>query len=84
VTIKFSYLHRGTLELCQSDHQVPSPPIAKFGWAALGRVLIVENVVRLRMMEATVYLGTFNIAEIVWYPSPYQHNPVSELYRPFL
>jgi hypothetical protein len=29
-------------------------------------------------------LGTFNIAEIVWYPSPYQHNPVSELYRPFL
>jgi hypothetical protein len=41
----FSHLHRGTLELCQSDHQVlghlpeqgPSPPIAQFGRVASSR-----------------------------------------------
>ena len=41
----FSYLHRGTLELCQSDHtilghlcdQVPSPPGAQFGQASRSR-----------------------------------------------
>ncbi|KAK6327106.1 hypothetical protein J4Q44_G00027510, partial [Coregonus suidteri] len=39
----FSHLHRGTLELCQSDHRVhlpdqgPSPPIAQFGRAASSR-----------------------------------------------
>jgi hypothetical protein len=39
------HLHRGTLELCQSDHRVlghlpdqgPSAPIARFGWAASSR-----------------------------------------------
>ena len=43
---RFSNLHRGTLELCQSDHQVlghlpdqgPSPPNAQFGRAATLRV----------------------------------------------
>ena len=30
---------------------------------ALGRVLVVPNVFNLRMMEATVFLGTFNTAE---------------------
>ena len=42
---RFSHLHRGTLELWQSDHRVlghlpdqgPSPPIAQFGWAASSR-----------------------------------------------
>ena len=41
----FSHLHRRTLEVCQSDHQVlshlpeqgPSPPIALFGQAASSR-----------------------------------------------
>ena len=37
----FSHLHRGTLELCQSDHWVhlpdPSPPIAQFGTVASSR-----------------------------------------------
>ena len=41
----FSHLHRGNLELCQSDHQVlshlpdqgPSPPIAQFGRVASSR-----------------------------------------------
>ena len=37
---------------------------------ALGRVLLVPNFFHLRMMEATVFLGTFNSAEMFWYPSP--------------
>ena len=45
VQADFSHLHRGTLELCQSDHQVlghfpdqgPSPLIAQFGWTARSR-----------------------------------------------
>ncbi|TQW86568.1 hypothetical protein D1N63_19805, partial [Clostridioides difficile] len=32
----FSHLHRGTLELCQSDQGL-SPPIAQFGRAASSR-----------------------------------------------
>ena len=68
----FSHLHRGTLELCQSDHWVlghlpdhgTSPPIAQFGQ---GRVLVVPNFFHLRMMKAAVFLGTFNAAESFWY-----------------
>ena len=37
---------------------------------ALGRLLVVPNFFNLRMMEATVFLGTFNAAESCWYPSP--------------
>uniref|UniRef100_A0A4W5K403 VPS18 core subunit of CORVET and HOPS complexes n=1 Tax=Hucho hucho TaxID=62062 RepID=A0A4W5K403_9TELE len=37
---------------------------------ALGRVLVVPNFFHLRMMKATVFLGTFNAAEMFWYPSP--------------
>ena len=37
---------------------------------ALGRVLVVPNLFHFRMMEATVFLGTFNAAEMFWYPSP--------------
>ena len=40
------------------------------GRPALGRVLVVTNFFHLRMMEATVFLGTFNAAEHFWYPSP--------------
>ena len=39
------------------------------GRPALGRVLVVSNFFHLRMMDATVFLGTFNAAEIFWYPS---------------
>ena len=46
---------------------------------ALGRGLLVPNLFHLRMMEATVFLGTFNVTDIFWY-----HNPVSELYGQFL
>ena len=40
------------------------------GWPALGRVLVVSNFFHLRIMEATVFLRTFNTAGIFWYPSP--------------
>ena len=40
------------------------------GQPAQGRVLVVPNFFHLRMMEATVFLGTFNAAESFWYPSP--------------
>ena len=40
------------------------------GRPALGRVLVVPNFFHLRMMEATVFLGIFNAADIVRYPSP--------------
>ena len=68
-----------TEELCQNHHRVlghlpdqgPSPTIAQFGWAASSRkVLVVPNSFHLRIMEATVFLGTFNAAECFWYRSP--------------
>jgi hypothetical protein len=34
------------------------------GRTALGSVLVVPNFFHLRMMEATVFLGTFNAAEM--------------------
>ena len=39
-------------------------------WPALGRVLVFPNFFHLRMIETTVFCGTFNAAEIIWYPSP--------------
>jgi hypothetical protein len=54
--------------------------LSLYGWPALGRVLVVPNFFHLRMMEATVFLGTFNIADSFWYRSPdLCPNPVSEL-----
>ena len=44
--------------------------IAQFVRQALGRVLEIPLFFHLRMMEATVFLGTFNTAEMFWYPSP--------------
>ena len=76
---RFSHLHRGTLELCQSDHRILgylpdqwlSPPITQFGRRpALGRFLVVPNIFHIRIMEATVFLVTFNAAEMFWYPFP--------------
>ena len=37
---------------------------------ALGSILVVPNFFHLRMMEAIVFLVTFNAAEIFWYPYP--------------
>ena len=39
------------------------------GRPALGRVLVDTNSFH-EMMEATVFLGTFNAAELFWYPYP--------------
>ena len=77
--VRFSHLHRGTLELCQSDHRVLGTSLTKpllplflslARQPALERVLVVPNFFHLRMMEATVFLGTFNAAEMFWYTSP--------------
>ena len=40
------------------------------GRSALGRDFVVPNFFHLRMMEDIVFLGTFNAAEMFWYPSP--------------
>ena len=71
----FCHLHRGTQQLCQSDHwalgHLPEQgPAARLhglaGRPVLGRVLVVPNFFHLRM-KATVFLGTLKAAE---YPSP--------------
>jgi hypothetical protein len=50
------------------------------GRTALGRVLVVQNFFHLRMMEATVFLGTFSAAEMFWYPrSVPRHNLLGAL-----
>jgi hypothetical protein len=57
------------------------------GWPDLGRDLVVPNFFHFRMMEATVFLGTFNAADIFCYPSPSsvpRQKPVSELRGQFL
>jgi hypothetical protein len=65
-----------TEELCQSDHQVlghsltNSRLLSLAGLLALGRVLVVPNFFNVRIMEAIVFLETFNAAEMFWYPSP--------------
>jgi hypothetical protein len=62
-----------------SDHLVlghlpdqgPSAPTAQFGRRpAIGRVVELPNFFNLRMMEANVFIGTFNAAEMFWHPSP--------------
>ena len=69
VLLEGSPISTGTLELCQSDHRVlghlpdqgPSIRLLSFaGQPVLGRVLVVPNFFLLIMMEATVFLGTFN------------------------
>ena len=92
---RFSYLHRGTLLLCQSDHRVlghlpdqgPTPQLLSLaGWPALGRILVVPNHFHFRMMEATVFLGPSMLQKcLVPFPrSVPRHNPVSEVYKQFL
>ena len=76
---RFPHFHRGTLELCQSDHWVlghlpdqgPSPPISQFGQGGSSRKsLVVPNFFHLRTMEATVFWGTFDAADIFLVPFP--------------
>ena len=76
---RFSHLHRGLLSsvrvtigfLVTSQTKAFLPQLLSLaGRPALGRVLVVPNLFQLRMMEATVFLETFNAAEMFWYPSP--------------
>ena len=56
------------------------------GHLALGRVLVVPNFFHLRMMEATMFLGTCAAEEHFLVPFPRsvpRHNAVLELYRLF-
>ena len=47
-----------------------SPDCSVWPWLpALGRVLVVPNFFHLRMTEVMLFLGTFNAAEMFWYPS---------------
>ena len=59
-------LHRGNLEICQSDHRA----LGHLPDCSVWPVLMVLNFFHLRILEATVFLGTFNTADIFWYPSP--------------
>ena len=68
-----SHLHTGSLELGQSDHRILSHLsyealvpwlVSLAGQAALGRTLVVPNFFHLRIMEATVLLGTFHAADL--------------------
>ena len=90
---RFSHLHRGTLELCQSDHRVlghlsdlgPSPPIAQFGRAASSRKsLDCSKLLPFKNDGGHRVLGDLQCCRNVLVPfsrSVPQHNPVSELYR---
>ena len=78
-SVRFSHLHRGTLELCQSDHWVlghlpdqgPSPPIDWLGRVASSRKSLGgSKLLPFKNDVGTVFLGTFNAAEMFWYPSP--------------
>ena len=90
----FSHLHTGSLELIQSDHWVlghlsyqrPFSPDCSVWPGGSRRVLVVPNFFHLRIMEATVLLGTFNAADffVAFSRSVPRHNPVSELCRQFL
>ena len=68
----FSYLLRGTLEFLVTSWSLPWPRpllVSLAGRPALGWVLVVPNFFHLRMTEATVFLGTFNVADFFWFPS---------------
>ncbi len=57
------------------------------GRPALGRVLVVPNIFHLRIMEATVLLGSLSCSRIFFVTlarSVPCHNSVSELFRQFL
>ena len=89
---RFSHLHRGTLELCQSDRrflghppdQGPSLPTAQFGWAASSRKSLGGS----KNNGSHCVLGDLQCCRHFLVPFPKSviwPNPViSELYRQFL
>ena len=92
----FSHLHRGTLELCQSNHgalghlpdQSPSPPIAKFCRVASSRESLGGSKhLPFKNDGGHCVLGDLQCCRIVLVPFPRsvpRHNPVLALYRQFL
>ena len=92
----FYHLHRGTLEICQSDHralchlpdQGPSPPIAKFVQAASSRKSLGgSKLLPFKNDLGHHLLGDLQCCRNVLVPFPRampQQNPVSELYGQFL
>uniref|UniRef100_A0A8C7JNB5 P2X purinoceptor n=1 Tax=Oncorhynchus kisutch TaxID=8019 RepID=A0A8C7JNB5_ONCKI len=84
----FSHLHRGTLELFQSDHRVlgdfhdqgPSPLIAQFGWVANSRKSLGGS----KLLPIKNDGGHCRNVLVPFPRSVPQHKPVSELYRHFL
>ena len=91
---RFSHLHRGCLEPCQSDHRVlchlpdqgPSPAIAQFGWEASSRKnLCGYKLLPFKSDGGHCVVGDFQSNILVPFPrSVPRHNPVSELYGQFL
>ena len=93
---RFAHLHRGTLELCQSDHQVlghhhdqgPSPPIAQFGWVTSSKKCLGGSKLLPFKNDGghcvLVYLQRCRNVLVPFPRSVPLHNPVSELYGQFL
>ena len=93
---RFFHLHRGTLELCQSDHWVlghlpdqgPSPPIAQFGQAASPRKSLGgHKLLPFKNEGVLCVIGDLQccIQFLVPFPrSVPRYNPVSELYGQIL
>ena len=93
---RFSYFHRGTLKLCQSDHRVlghlpdqgPSPTMAQFGRADSSRKSLGgSKLLPFKNDGGHSVLGELQCCRTVLVPFPSsvsQHNPASELYAQFL
>jgi hypothetical protein len=93
---RFAHLHRGTLELCQSDNRVlghlpeqgPSPLIAQFGWAGSSRKSLGgSKLLPFKNDLGHCVLGDLQCCRNVLVPFPRsvpRHNPVLDLYGQFL
>jgi hypothetical protein len=89
---RISHLHRGTLELCQSDHWVlghlpeegPSPLIAQFGRVASSRTSLGgSKLYPFKNDGGHTVLGDLQCSRNVLEHFPRsvpQHNPVSDIY----
>ena len=87
----FSHLHRGILELYQSDHQVlghlldqgPSPPIAQFGSVASSRKRLGgSKLIPFKNDEGKCVLGDLQCCRnvlVLFLRSVTRHNTVSKL-----
>ena len=93
---RFSHLHRGTLEFCQSDYWVlghlpdkgPSLQIAQFGWVSSSRKSLGGSKLLLFKNDGGhCVLRDLQCYIYFWVPfsrSVPRHNLVSELYGQFL